>query len=61
MAIFRLVFKQMECTIDNVFNLRDLVLQELLKIIVVCYIKDLTTSQEIHVITPTQIRSETVH
>jgi hypothetical protein len=31
----------MECTIDNVFNLRDLALQELVKIIVVCYIKNL--------------------
>jgi len=30
-----------ECTIDNAFNLRDLVLQELVKIIVVCYIKNL--------------------
>jgi len=26
-----------ECTIDNAFNLRNLVLQELVKIIVVCY------------------------
>jgi len=40
-AIFRLIFEQVECTIDNAFNLRDLVLQELVKIIVVCYIKDL--------------------
>jgi len=31
-----------ECTIDNAFNLRDLVLQELVKIIVVCYIKSST-------------------
>jgi len=37
-AIFRLIFEQVECTIDNAFNLRDLVLQELVKIIVVCYI-----------------------
>jgi len=37
---FRLIFEQVECTID-VFSLRDLVLQELVKIIVVCYIKDL--------------------
>jgi len=28
----------MECTVDNAFNLRDLVLQELVKTIVVCYI-----------------------
>jgi len=30
-----------ECTIDNAFNLRDLVLQELVKIVVVCCIKKL--------------------
>jgi len=36
-AIFMLIFEQVECTIDNAFNLRDLVLQELVKIIVVCY------------------------
>jgi len=40
-ALFRLIFEQVECTIDNAFNLRDLVLQELVKIIVACYIKDL--------------------
>jgi hypothetical protein len=39
-ATFRLIFEQVECTID-VFSLRDLVLQELVKIIVVCYVKDL--------------------
>jgi len=39
-AIFRLIFEQMECIIDNTFNLRVLVLQDLGKIIVVCYIKD---------------------
>ena len=38
-AIFRLIFEQM----DNSFNLRDLVLQELVKLIVVCYIKNLLT------------------
>jgi len=38
-AIFRLIFEQAECTIENTFNLRDLVLQELFKIIVVFYIK----------------------
>ena len=38
-AIFRMVFEQVECTVDNAFNLRDLVLQELVKITVVCYIK----------------------
>jgi len=27
-TIFRLIFEQVECTIDNAFNLRDLVLQE---------------------------------
>jgi len=41
MAIFRLIFEQVECTIDNAFNLHDLILQELVKIIVVCYIKNL--------------------
>jgi hypothetical protein len=29
MAIFRLIFEQVKCTIDIAFNLRDLVLQEL--------------------------------
>jgi len=37
-AIFRLIFEQVECTVDNAFNLRGIVLQELVKIIVVCYI-----------------------
>ena len=27
-AIFRLIFEQVECTIDNALNLQDLVLQE---------------------------------
>ena len=31
-AIFRLIFEQVESTINNAFNLRDLVLQELIKI-----------------------------
>jgi hypothetical protein len=39
MAISWLNFEQVECTIDNAFNLRDLVLQELVKIIVVGYVK----------------------
>jgi len=30
-AIFRLIFEQVECTIDNAFDLRDLVLKELVK------------------------------
>ena len=38
-AIIRVIFEQVLCTIDNAFNLRDLVLQELVTIIVVCYIK----------------------
>ena len=38
-ANFRLIFEWAECAIDNAFNLRDLVLQELVKIIAVCYIK----------------------
>jgi hypothetical protein len=37
-AILRLIFKQAGCTTDNDFNLRDFVLQELVKIIVACYI-----------------------
>jgi len=37
-AIFRVIFEKVECTIDNAFNLRDLVLQELVKIIAVRYI-----------------------
>jgi len=41
MAIFRLIFEQVECAIDSASKLRDLVLQELVKIVVVCYIKKL--------------------
>jgi hypothetical protein len=40
-AIFRQIFEQARCTVDNVFNLRDFVFQELVKIIAVCYIKTL--------------------
>ena len=40
-AIFKLIFEQVECMFDNAFNLQDLVLQESVKIIVVCYIKKL--------------------
>jgi len=40
-AIFRLIIEQVECTIDNAFNLRDLVLQEIVKIIVVRYIRNM--------------------
>jgi len=40
-AIFRLIFEKVECRIDNALNLRDLVLQEFVKIIAVCYIKKL--------------------
>jgi hypothetical protein len=32
-----LIFEQVECTIDNASNLRYLVLRELIKIIVECY------------------------
>jgi len=32
-AIFSLVFEQVECTLDNAFNLGYIVLQELVKII----------------------------
>ena len=38
-TIFRLIFEQVDCTVGNAFNLRDLVLQELVKIDVVCYIQ----------------------
>jgi len=31
-VIFRLIFQNVQCTSDNAFNLRDLVLQELFKI-----------------------------
>ena len=40
-AIFRLIFEEVECTVDNAFNLRDIVLKELVKIIVLCCIKRL--------------------
>jgi len=30
-AIFRLILEHVKCTVDNAFNLRDLVLQELVK------------------------------
>jgi len=40
-AIFRLIFEHVECTIDNAFNVRDLMLQELVKTVVLCYIKNL--------------------
>jgi len=40
-ATFRLIFEQVECTVVNVFNLRGLLLEELVKIIVARYIKDL--------------------
>ena len=35
-----LSLKRAECTINNAFNLRDLVLQELVKIIVMYYMKN---------------------
>ena len=37
-AIFRLIFRQVECTIDNHFNSLDIVLQELVKIIIIIII-----------------------
>jgi len=40
-AIFWLIFEQVVCKTDNDFNLRNLLLQELAKIIVVCYTKRL--------------------
>jgi len=41
-AIFMLIFEQVECTIDITSNIRDLVLQELVKIIVGCFINKCT-------------------
>jgi len=41
-AIFRLIVEQVECTVDNASYLRDLVFQELVKLIVVFYRKDLS-------------------
>jgi len=38
-AIFRPIFEYVQCTFDNAFNLQDLVLQELVEIIEVYYIK----------------------
>ena len=46
-AIFRLIFEQVEYTIDYAFNLRDLVLQELVKIITVYYIKNLRLNSNV--------------
>jgi len=40
-AILRLIFRQVESTIDNAFNLQDLVLQELVKMFVLCCMKNL--------------------
>ena len=40
-ATFRLIFEQVGCTTDNAFNLRNLVVQELVKITVIYYIKNL--------------------
>jgi hypothetical protein len=39
--IFRLILRHVECTIDNVFNLCDLVLEELVKIIEYIILKNL--------------------
>jgi len=39
-AILGLIFEEVDCTTDNAFNLRDLVLQQLVKITVVCYVKN---------------------
>jgi hypothetical protein len=44
-AISRLIFEQVECTIDNAFNLRDLVLQELVKIIMVYFTLEIRMCQ----------------
>jgi hypothetical protein len=39
-AIFRLIFEQVDGTIGDAFNLRDFVLQELVTIIVECYMTE---------------------
>jgi hypothetical protein len=39
------MFEQVDCTFDNPYNLRDLVSQELVKIIVVCYILEIRMCQ----------------
>jgi len=47
-AIFRLIFEEVECTIDNALNLRDIILQELVKTIVVFYVKDLRLKYSVY-------------
>jgi hypothetical protein len=37
-VIFRLIFEEVQCTIDNAFNLRDLILQKLVIIIIIIII-----------------------
>jgi hypothetical protein len=39
-AIFRIIFEHVKCTIDYAGNLRDLVLKEMMKIIVECYMSE---------------------
>jgi len=41
-ANFRLIFENVKCTIDNAFNLRDLVIKELFKI------KDMGANDVVH-------------
>jgi len=53
-AIFRLVFESVQCRIDNVFNLRDLVLQDLVKIIAICYVKNVILKFEYATLYETQ-------
>ena len=38
-AIFRLISEEVECSMDSVFNLRDIAFQELVKMNVVYFIK----------------------
>ena len=40
-AIFRPIFEEVDCTTDNVFDFRELLLQELGKITLVCCTEDL--------------------
>ena len=55
MAIFTLIFIQVECTIDNAFNLRDLLLQELVKIIEYIIQGDKKVSVHLTITIPTQL------
>ena len=53
-AVFRLIFEEVECKIDNVLNLRDLLLQELVdplnsELNPICYLLALLAHHFLHV------------